>query len=66
MNRNVRQCCPISALLYLFVLDILAFELNHNSEIKIINISNMIDDIKFIQNADDINLTLNDICNKDC
>lgn len=46
MNRNVRQGCPISALLYLFVLEILAFKLNHNSEIIGMDISNMIDDLK--------------------
>lgn len=61
MNRGIRQGCPISALLYLFVAEILAYKLKHNSEIQGINILNMTDDIKTIQHADDVTLTLKNI-----
>lgn len=63
MNRGISQGCPISALLYLFVAEILAYKLKHNSEIQGINtcISNMTDDIKTIQHADDVTLTLKNI-----
>ena len=61
INRGIRQGCPISAFLYLFVAEILSFKLKSNNEIKGINISNMQKDIKNIQHADDITLALKDI-----
>ena len=61
MNRGIRQGCPISAFLYLFVAEILSFKLKSNNEIKGINISNMQKDLKNIQHADDITLALKDI-----
>ena len=61
MNRGIRQGCPISALLYLFVAEILSLKLKSNNEIKGINISNMQKDIKNIQHTDDIKLALKDI-----
>ena len=48
MNRGIRQGCPISALLYLFVAEILSLRLKSNNEIKGINISNMQKHIKNI------------------
>lgn len=61
MKRGTRQGCPISALLYLFVAEILAYKLKQNSEIQGINISNMVDDLKTIQHADDVTLALKNI-----
>ena len=54
MNRGIRQGCPISALLYLFVAEILSLKLKSNNEMKGINISNMQKDIKNNQHADGI------------
>ena len=48
MNQGIRQGCPISALLYIYVAEILSLKLKSNNEIKGIHISNMQIDIKNI------------------
>lgn len=40
MTRGIRQGCPLSALLYLFVAEILAIKINSNQNIKGIAINN--------------------------
>ena len=52
MTRGIRQGCPISALLYLFVAEILATKINQNQNIKGIAMNN--NEIKNIQHADDL------------
>lgn len=34
MSRGIRQGCPISALLYLFIAEVLAIKLKTNNDIK--------------------------------
>ena len=57
MNRGIRQGCPISAILYLFVAEILALKIRNNEDIPGIKI-NDITEIKTIQHADDLTLSL--------
>ena len=57
MNRGIRQGCPISAILYLFVAEILALKIRNNKDIPGIKI-NEITEIKTIQHADDLTLSL--------
>lgn len=61
MKRDTRQGCPISALLYLFVAEILSLMLKNNKEIKGIKMSNMKRDVKITQHADDVTFALNDL-----
>lgn len=58
MTRGIRQGCPLSALLYLFVAEILAIKINSNQNIKGITINN--NEIKNIQHADDLSIALRD------
>ena len=51
--RGIRQGCPISAMLYLFVAEILALKLRENNNIPGVKI-NYSTEIKTIQHADDI------------
>ena len=60
MYRGIRQGCPISAILYLFVAEILALSIKQNNTIKGISIPNMSQEIKNIQHADDLTLLLKD------
>ena len=57
MNKGIRQGCPISAILYLFVAEILALKIRNNKDIPGIKI-NEITEIKTIQHADDLTLSL--------
>ena len=57
MNRGIRQGCPISAMLYLFVAEILALKLRENNNIPGIKINDSTE-IKTIQHADDLTLSL--------
>lgn len=56
MTRGIRQVCPLSALLYLLVAEILSIKINSNQDIKGITINNC--EIKNIQHADDLSLAL--------
>ena len=57
MNRGIRQGCPISAMLYLFVAEILALKIRENDDIPGIKI-NCSTEMKTIQHADDLTLSL--------
>lgn len=58
MTRGIRQGCPLSSLLCLFVAEILSIKINCSQNIQIITIINC--KIKNIQNADDLSWALND------
>lgn len=58
MSRGIRQGCPISALLYLFVAEILAMKIKIDPNIKGININS--NEIKSVQHADDLTITVRD------
>ena len=60
MTRGIRQGCPISALLYIFVAEILAQKINVNSDIIGFKSHNMDREIKNIQHADDLSVALRD------
>ena len=60
MTRGIRQGCPISALLYIFVAEILAKKINDNTEIHGFQKSSMEKEIKNIQHADDLTVALKD------
>ena len=61
MNRGIRQGCPISALLYIFVAEILAQKINTNDNIHGFKTNNMDREIKKnIQHADDLTVALRD------
>ena len=60
MSRGIRQGCPISALLYIFVAEILALKLKGDILIKGENI-NMSTEIKYIQQADGLTLAVENI-----
>ena len=57
MNIGIRQGCPISAILYLFVAEVLALKIRNNKDTPGIKI-NEITEIKTIQHADDLTLSL--------
>ena len=59
MSRGIRQGCPISAILYIFVAEILALKLKNNAHVKGISIPGMYE-MKYVQHADDLTLMLND------
>lgn len=58
MSRGIRQGCPISAILYLFVADVLALKVKNNDQILGIKPSNYSKEFKHIQHADDLTLFL--------
>ena len=60
MSGGTRQGCPISVLLYIFVAEILALKLKGDNLIKGVNI-NMSTEIKYIQDADDLTLAVENI-----
>lgn len=57
MSRRIRQGCPVSAMLYLFVADILVFKVKTNNQVLEIK-TNYRKFFKHIQNADDLTLFL--------
>lgn len=61
MNRGIRQGCPISAILYLFVAEILSSKIKENNSIHGFTSKNLQDEIKNVQHADDMTVTLGDI-----
>ena len=58
MTRGIRQGCPLSALLFLFVAEILATKLETNENIFGIRINDY--EIRNIQHADDLTITVQD------
>ena len=61
MTRGIRQGCPISAILYLFVAEILAIEIRSNNQIEGFLCQNLPKEIKSVQHADDLTLALKNI-----
>ena len=60
MQRGIRQGCPVSAILFLFVVEILSIKIRQNEEIKGFTKDGMTDEVKIIQHADDCTLPLKD------
>ena len=61
MKRGIRQGCPISAILYLFVAEILSEKIKNNENIQGFKANFMEKEVKNIQHADDMTLTLQNI-----
>ena len=59
LSRSIRQGCPISALLFLLVAEVLAIKIRKDTHIKGIKINNI--EIKINMLADDTTLFLADI-----
>ena len=53
MQRGIRQGCPVSALLFIFVLEISASKIRNDEEIKGLSFQNMNNSMKRVQHADD-------------
>lgn len=58
MSRGIRQECSISAMLYIFKGEILAFKVKNNNTINGFQFNDTHKEIKYLQYADDITLTL--------
>jgi hypothetical protein len=58
ISRGVRQGCPLSAYLFIVVVEILAIKIRNNKDIKGINIGNS--EVKVVQMADDTTSFLKD------
>ena len=58
MSRGIRQGCPISALLYIFVAEILALKIHENVNIQGFELENTHKEIKTVQHADDLTVLL--------
>ena len=58
MKRGIRQGWPISALLYIFVAEILFIKIKENQNIKGFKTDQMDKEVKNIQRAEDMTLTL--------
>ena len=61
MSRGIRQKCLISAILYLFVAEILALSITQNVNIHGIKPHNSELELKSVQHADDLTVILKDI-----
>ena len=61
MTRGIRQGCPISAILYIFVAEILALRLRNNAHITGISWQNSENEIKNIHHADDLTVATKDV-----
>ena len=59
LKRGIRQGCPLSALLFILAVEILAIKIRHSSNIKGVQINTK--EIKLTQLADDTTLFLKDI-----
>ena len=57
MERGIRQGCPVSAHLFIFVLEILAIKIKTNRDIKGVTVDGT-DIVKIVQHADDWTNTL--------
>ena len=60
MERGIRQGCPISSMIFLFVVEILSIKIMSDPNIRGFKTSKMSNGIKLIQHADDATLTLHD------
>ena len=61
MKRGIRQGCPISAIIFLFVVEIMSIKINSSDDIKGFTKENMDTEIKLLQHADDASLPLANI-----
>ena len=61
MQRGIRQGCPVSALLYILVSEILAIKIKENNNIQGFSLPNMLSEIKSVQHADDLTMILKNI-----
>ena len=61
MQRGIRQGCPVSALLYILVSEILAIKIKENINIQGFSLPNMLSEIKSVQHADDLTMILKNI-----
>ena len=57
MQRGIRQGCPVSALLYILVAEVLAIKIKENDNICGFALPNMMNEIKSVQHADDLTMT---------
>ena len=60
MQRGVRQGCPVSAILFPFVVEVLSIKIRQNEEIKGFTKDGMTNEVKIVQHADDCKLPLKD------
>ena len=58
MERGIRQGCPVSALLYLFVAEILAIKIKENRNIEGSTFKNNEIEVKSVQHADDLTVSV--------
>lgn len=58
MNRGIRQGCPLSALLFIFVAEVLACNIRSNKDINGFKIKEMKQEIKIVQHADDCTIPI--------
>ena len=56
MQRGIRQGCPVSALLYILVSEILAIKIKENINTQGFSLPNMLSEIKSVQHADDLTM----------
>ena len=61
LSREIRQGCPISAILYLFVADILTHKIKNNDQILGIKMSNFSKEYKHVHHEDGLTLFLKNI-----
>ena len=61
MKRGIRQGCPISAIIFLFVVEIMSLKIKTAKNIKGFTNDNMNTEIRLLQHADDASLPLLDV-----
>ena len=61
MQRGIRQGCPVSALLYILVAEVLAIKIKENNNISGFSLPNMMHEIKSVQHADDLTMILKNV-----
>lgn len=60
MSRGIRQGCPVSALLFIFVIEILVLKINASESIQGFNLGQT-NKLKCVQHADDCTLPLKNV-----